>query len=285
MEPWFIYSLISILFTWLFSFSSKISVEKNHNPTLVTLYSYMVATFFWLSYFIFSWMNTVDYKLEILFWTVNWVLYFITSITRINSLKYIDTWVYFPIYKSLWPIILLVTTFLFFSESFSNKEMIWIFLWILVPLFLVWQGRKSKNLMKWFIYLIIWLLSALLAWLSGKLATMYHLNMLSYAVFSLFIWAISSYFLYKFNEKKHKSIFSISKIKRIWAITWLLNFVAFYTFMKAVEARDNIWIVYVFQSLYIVVPIILSIIIYKEHFDFKKFIAIILTVTSVFFMK
>lgn len=102
-------------------------------------------------------------------------------------------------------------------------------------------------------------------------------------IFTLFTWSVTSFITYKYI--KNDKDYSILHIKRTWIITGLLNFLTFYFFVKAVTLWDNLWVVYTIQSLYIVIPIILSIIFYKEHFDMKKLIAIILTVATVFFLK
>lgn len=284
MESWFIYTLLSVFLAGLFSFSSKISVEKKHNPWLVTFFSMSTATMCWIIYFMITKWTSSNLFLEISLWIANWLLYLITNVTRIKSLNYIDTSVYFPIYKSIWPILILLITVLIFSESFNSKESIWIILWILVPLLLISKKSNNKDIKKWLFYMIIWLLTATWAAVTVKIWTIYEANMLLYAVFSLFSGTIWSYFFIKKKNKKNIS-YSLLKIKRIWFITWVLNFFAFYFFIKAIELNGSLWLVYVFQSLYIIIPIILSIIIYKEHFDFKKFIAIILTIASIYFMK
>jgi len=284
METWFIYALLSLITAWFFSFSSKMSIEKNHNPALVTFYSMVVALFCWLVLLFFSWEKFGNIWLAGFLWTINWSLYLVTTLTRIKSLKYIDTSIYFPIYKALGPLLLIFITVWFFSETLTYTEVFWIFLWVSVPLILVWKNKKSKDTKKWIKYLIIWLITALMASVSVKISTIYDVNVFLYTIFSLIAWSVLSVIVHKF-DKKDKTDYSILHIKRIWIITWILNFTTFYCFVKAISLWNNLTVVYTIQSLYIIIPIILSIMIYKEHFDIKKFIAILLTVATIFFLK
>lgn len=284
MNEWFIYWIISIISTGFFSFSSKISVEKNHNPNLVTFYSSLIAAICSILYFIYSDWVIKNFYLEIILWITNWLFYLVTVLTRIKSLKYIDTWVYFPIYKALWPILLLIISILYLSEKFTTIQSLWILLWICVPFLLITKKSKSKNIKKWLIYLFVWLLAAIISWLSVKYASIYKVNILLVVVYSLFFQTIWAYYLLKKHSRTDQN-FSFDKIKSVWIVTWLLNFIGFYSFTSAVNLSWSIWLIYVMQSLYIIIPIILSVIMYKEHFDFKKFIAILLTITSIYFMK
>ena len=284
METWFLYWLLSVLFTGFFSFSSKISVEKNQNPDLVIFYSMASATFFWILFFLITKWVSQNLFLEFFLWASNWFLYLIATSTRMTSLKYIDTSIYFPIYKSIWPIFLIFITFLFFEETFSSKEIFWIILWIFVPLLLIWKKWKNKNMKKWLFYMFIWVITAISAGLIIKIASNKDVNILLYSIFSLWTWAVWAFLLFLKNNKKNKK-YNIVKIKRIWIFTWLLNFLWTYFFIFAVDLSNNLWLVYLLHSLYIVIPIILSVIIYKEHFNFRKLIAIFLTVISVYFLK
>lgn len=283
LELRFLYALWSMVTAWLFTFSTKIQVEKNHNPALVTFYSMIVALLCWIFLFLYKGENPWNILLCFLLWLSNGILYLITTLTRIESLKFIDTSIYFPIYKSLAPLFLVVIAILFLWEKLSIKESIWVILWIAVPLILIWKNKKSNNTKRWIKFMIIWLATAIWAAILVKIWAIYKVNMVLYTIFSLWAWSILSILLHRNNTKKH-SKYSLLHIKRTWIITWVLNFTAFYFFVKAIEIWNNLWIVYTLQSLYILVPIILSIIIYKEHFDTKKLIAIILTIATIFFL-
>lgn len=282
MEPRFIYAILSTISTWLFSFFQKISVEQNHNPALVTFYSLTLAAIFWLIYLPISGTPLWNIWLWLLLWIVNWFLYFITTITRIKSLNYIDTSIYFPIYKWLAPIFIVLIWLYYFWEILTTKEFIWVALWILVPVILIWRNKKSNNTSKWIKFLFIWLLASTIAAATIKLWTNGWVNIIVYMTVSLITGSIAAFVLHKKRNKK--TSYSIIKIKRIWILTGVFQFLWFYFLLKAIEIWNNLWVSFTMQSLYIIIPIILSIIFYREHFDKKKFIAIILTLSSIFFL-
>ena len=289
MKIWFIYSLLSALFVWFYSFSSKLSVEKNHNPSLITYYSMIVASLCAIIWLFFSDIsfNKIMY-LSILFGFFNGAFYVITTITRMESLKYIDTSIYFPIYKAILPISLIIVMVIFFWEKLTINEIIWVIFWITVPILLIWVNKKSKQISKWYYYLLIWIMWALLASISAKLSILNGVNIQVYIFISLVTWTILSYIVFYNNIKKNiinNIIYSRLDIKRTAIITWILQFLWFYFFMKALELWNNISVVYVVQSLYIIIPIMLSILFYKENFGYKKFLAVCLTILSILFLK
>ena len=187
--------------------------------------------------------------ISILFGCFNGGFYVITTITRIKSLKYINTSMYFPIYKAISPILLVFIMMLFFSETLDFGEIIWIILWVTVPLLLIWRNKKSKQIKKWYYYLIIWMLWALIASISAKMIVWYWGNIFIYMLSSLCTWALFSFITFYKNIKKN-ILHSNLHIKRITIITGVLNFTCFIFFMKAIEEWDNLWVIYMSNWLY-----------------------------------
>jgi len=58
-----------------------------------------------------------------------------------------------------------------------------------------------------------------------------------------------------------------------------------FLFIMLAFAEGTLSIVYTVQSLYILIPIILSIIIYKEHWNARKVVAIILSIAALALLK
>jgi len=284
MELWLIYTLLSAVCAWFFSFSSKISVKKEHDPLLVTFYSLIIWFFCWVIMLIFSQEQLWNIWISILLWIINWIWYLITTLTRIKSLKYMDTSVYFPIYKTFQLILAIFLLVWFFDEIITNKEMLWVVLWISIPYLLIWKNIKNKNTYKWMKYLIVWLIIWLMAWMTLKLISIYNANIFLFIIFSHLSWAMFTYIFHKL-DKKNKRNYSILHIKRTWIITWILSYLAFYFFANAVILWNNLWVIWVIQSLYIIIPIMLSVIIYKEHFDLKKALVLLLTIMTIFLLK
>jgi uncharacterized membrane protein len=285
MEDWFTYALLSGFFAWFYSFSSKISAEKDHSSFLITAYSMLSCAIVSLIAYFFTSQSFNNLGLLFLISVINGLFYFIAIILRIESLKNITSIVYFPIYKMLWPILMLVIWILFFSEKFNYFELFWVFIWITVPLLLIWEknNKLQKNLTKWISLLVISTLFATLSSATWKIIMVNNLNILLFIFITSISWSIFSYYLYIRNHKKKNKEYWINKLKRIGILSGIILFLSIYFFTKS--TIWNLWIVYTINSFSILIPIILSIIIYKEHFDFKKAIAIVLTLLSLFFLK
>jgi len=285
METWFIHALLSGIFAWFYSFSSKISAEKNHSSFLVTTYSMLSCATISLIVYLLTYSTETNFMLLFLVSVINGLFYFIAIILRIESLKNITSIMYFPIYKMLWPVLILIIWILFFSEKLTYFELFWIFLWITVPLLLIWKDDKKKqnNLTKGLILLVISTLFAVLSSASWKIIMINNMNIYLFMFLTSITWTITSYYLYRRNHKNIDREFWINKLKRTWILSGVILFFSIYFFTSS--TIWNLWVVYTINSFSILIPIILSIIIYKEHFDFKKSIAIVLTLLSLLFLK
>jgi multidrug transporter EmrE-like cation transporter len=60
---------------------------------------------------------------------------------------------------------------------------------------------------------------------------------------------------------------------------WVFHYTSFYCFTRALEG--NLAVVFTINSFAILIPIILSIIFYKDHFNFKKAFVIALSIVSI----
>jgi uncharacterized membrane protein len=84
---------------------------------------------------------------------------------------------------------------------------------------------------------------------------------------------------YKFFDKKHKKNYSKKWIYTFWIILWVFQYLWFYTFTHAMGG--NLSIVITINSFSILIPIILSVIFYKEEMTIKKWLVIWLSILSV----
>ncbi len=99
-----------------------------------------------------------------------------------------------------------------------------------------------------------------------------------YFFISGILWTLFSILVYFLDKKKNINyntentiIFSI--------IVWIFNFISFSLFVRALEW--NLAVVFTINSFSILIPIILSIIFFKEHFSLKKAFVIGLSIISI----
>ena len=237
-------------------------------------------------YLFFTDINWNNLELLLLISSVQVIFYFFSTITRMESMKNIDSVLFFPIFKTISPILVTVSGLIIFQESLVLKEIIWIIVWITVPLLLISTHEKKRqiNLKRWLIFLVYSSLLVLVSTLMIKQASELQLDLPLFVFVSSIAGAITSWLSYKWFAKQHKKKWIDKKYstKNIYTFAWILGFfnvVSFYTFTRALEG--NLAIAFTINSFSILIPIILSIIFYKDHFDLKKWFVIALSIISI----
>ncbi len=294
MEPWFIYTLLSVLFSGAYTFSQKVATERGYPSTLSNVFSAFVAAlsaiFITTVFYDFS----GNLKLGIIVASIPGILYMLVAFFRLNSHKYIDSAILFPLYKTFGPIFVLLIGVLVFGERFNFVEWIGIFLSILVPLMLLNKSEEVRQKNLWRGVLLV-LLSAFLAAIAAavnRAGMNIFANVQAFVVFVYIFSASSAVFMYVLDLKKSSknAIQSTHKLLNIDVvilsiISGVSQFAGFIFMMLAFKAGGPLAIVYTVNSFYILIPIVLSIIIYKEHWNARKAFAIALSVAALWFLR
>ncbi|GAX61276.1 permease of the drug/metabolite transporter DMT superfamily [Candidatus Scalindua japonica] len=293
MDLWFIYAISSAVFSGLHTFIQKIAVERGHSTLLVNMWSTVVSSVlaFTVSWIFFSFDGL--WKIGLFLGFINGLTHIIGSIFRMDALKYIDTAIMFPLYKTAGPIFTLVIGIIIFAEKFTVAEWVGITLGITVPLLLLHKSEKlrQKYLWKGVVFLLIAsFFTAVAAGISkygtGIFETVFLFVAVSHTFGSISGWGI--YELQKSNTHRNGKLFKYRHIdKDMLSISFLAGITQFAGFsaMMLAFVGGSLGIVYAIQSLYILIPIILSIIIYKEHWNMRKIIAIILSIVALAFLR
>lgn len=287
METWLIFAILSALTAGVYNFSFKISSEISYNSSLISIYSYIFVTIFSLIYLIVEWIIKGFlfenlFLLIILAW-LNALFFFFSILSRIDALRNVHTVIFFPIYKTIWPILITFISLFFFKETLELKEIIWIIIGITIPLLLITKAewKIQNNLKKW-IFLII--LTSIFTAISSSFAKGWMSAWFDPILFSLATWIwwfIFSLSTYNLTKNRDKKIYKKEWLIRFSILSWFLHFVSVVTFFYALHW--NFAIVFTVNSFSILVPIILSVIFYKEHFSLKKAIVILLSIISILF--
>ena len=287
MEFWILYALLSAILVGLANFGVKIIVEKKYDINLFYLYANAI------SFLLFSWILLFQWKLYevisnastflIILTTINISFLSLSIITRWISLRNIDTVIFYPIYKTISPIIITLISLFLFQESLNPREALGIWVWVFVPLLLITrtENKIQKNLSKWLIFIAITAGISVIASSMPKIAHVYNLDIDTFLLYGFLIGTILSQAIL-FFQKQQDNTNSEEKRKAplyFWCILWLLHFGGMYFFIHAMVW--NLAIVFTLQSFSILIPIILSIIFYWEHFNLKKGIVIALSIVSI----
>jgi drug/metabolite transporter (DMT)-like permease len=284
METWMVFAIASIFTIWFYNFTLKIAAEKNYNVSIINIYSYLIWILFLWTYLLFE-PGSIDYSVIYtmsIFAFLNWLLFILWVFSRIESMKNIDTVIFFPLYKTVWPILVTGVSLFFFKETLQLKEIIGIIIWISVPLLLITssENKKQKNLCLWIILVLITaILSTIGSWIS-KEVMLREYNIVFYVFMISIFWLLSSIFSYYYLNQKNKK-YNHKWIWKFSLISWILHTASFFTFMLAL--KWNLAIVFTISSFSIIIPIILSIIFYNDHFNMKKWFVIALSIISILF--
>jgi len=285
MESWFIYAIITSLCVGLYWFAQKIKAEHpEESDTGFIFYTYLTFFATWLlgstlysrSQDIFD-IQVIAYSFGIMF------LYTIIVKTRLLSLRYVSSSTYFINYRILSSLWLLIIWIIIFSETITMREIIWILVGFIVFYLLIekkTEWESSRDVKKGFLYLFIWSLCiAALQSLSKDFAISW------YDVYALVLYSWIFGMIFAILLKWKESLLDVVKIRDykygafligawvIFSIASVTNNLAFIT--------GDLAIVYKIISYSLFIPIILSIIVYKEQVTPKKLLAFTLTLISI----
>lgn len=285
MEPWILLALASAIFSWFANFTVKMIIERGYNSYLYPIWTNLVGFIAFLGVMAYN-GNIQNISIEILLFIA--FLSFInislltTSIgTRVVSLHNIDTVIFYPLYKSFGPIIVTVFSLFYFKEILSPREIVGIAVGISVPLLLITrtENRIQKNLFLWVLFVVMTaLLTAVSASVPKVIQTKW-LDMDTFLFLAFSIGVIFSSSIYWMNRKKIQQKSYKKAPIYFWIISGIFHLASFYTFSYALTG--NLAVVFTINSFSILIPIILSIIFYGEHFSLKKGIVIALSIVSV----
>lgn len=287
VETYIFWAIISAICGGLYAFTHKMIVERNYDINLSNIYVFIVSTFFAFFYCLYAWgfRVTQEVLLFTTFYTIiNVVFYYISLVTCIKSLENIDSVVFFPLYKTFWPILVTCISILYFWELLSGTDILWIAIGITIPLLLISrnENRIQKNLFLGIVFVVI---TSCVTAISSSAIKMMDSAQWNQDLF-LFLWSfwgiLMSLCFYIFHSKKsqHKK-YKKEGIIPFSLFAGVLNFLTFYAFIQAVSW--NFAIAFTINSFSILIPVILSIIFYNEHFNVKKGVVIVLSIISILF--
>jgi multidrug transporter EmrE-like cation transporter len=203
-----------------------------------------------------------------------------------ESLKDIDSIIFFPIYKVVGSVFILLFSIFYFQEEIEFLEVIGIIVGLFIPLLLITkqESKKQVNLIRGLLFLLYTVFLGIISTLFMKEANVRNLNidlLVLMNVFSAFSISTIILFYKKFFVKKKTDVVNkkgILKFSFISAVFFAITSISLHK-----SFSGNLAIVYTINSFSILIPIVLSIIFYKDHFNFRKIVVIALSIVSVLF--
>ncbi|HEY4517169.1 MAG TPA: EamA family transporter [Candidatus Paceibacterota bacterium] len=202
---------------------------------------------------------------------------------RIESLKHIESVIYFPLNKLLGPLVVVVAAVVWFGDALTLREYIGIALSLTVPLFLISAGEhhRQKNLRFGLVLMVQSTILTSVSVLFSKEA----LVRTSDVLFIIGAAQLAGTLCSMAILSKQKGVRTmVSHIDRrdisLGLITGILAFASTYTLFEALST-GLVSIVYVIQAHYILIPIVLAVWWYKEHMNIRKGIAIVVSLLAI----
>lgn len=280
LSYWFTSALLTCLSVGLVGFINKVIVEKKYDQKLSAVSFYLAQVIIYIIAFIY--IGNYEISLIIIFFGVLWgILDYFYLRTRFISLQGISSYLFFINSRLFSSLALLLLGVVIFGDNISLYEYMGFFIGFIV-FGLLFEKEKVKNIdyKKGLTFLGIGIILLILVHSGIKyvstILTNIYLLFLSYAFTALII----SIFV---NRKDiNMQIKDFSNIIYLNIIHAFLFFFYIYFLFNTYNLAD-LGIAYKIQSYSIFIPIILSIIVYKEKVTYKKMIAFILTMISLWF--
>lgn len=285
MENWIILALFSWILAGIYSFCLKIVAERWYDTYIVTFYDYLIGA--WISWlYLIYYLSYTDITLShflfnLMLAFINVTFFSLSIISRVEAMRNIDSVIFFPLYKTFWPILVTITSVFLFKEVLNLKEFLGIICGILVPLMLITktENRIQKNLLLWVILVIATSILTTISSIGIKELMVRNLSVELFVFLSFAMGTILSLIWYEIHKRKSKKRYQTQWIFKFGIWVSLIHLTSFIIFVLALEG--NLAIVFTINSFSILVPIILSIIFYGEHFNLKKWIVIALSIVSI----
>ena len=290
MELWLFFALVSAVAAGLLAFAQKVSAVRRYNSSLFNGYSAGIASIIGLFVAgIYEGFDAITWPLVVVA-LLSGIASLLSTNLRVDSLKHIDTTISLPIHKFISPLFVLIFGIILFNEHLTTLEWFGIITGMFVPLLLINKTEKTRqnNLYKGLILVIVSGLLSAIAFVINKYGSELFTSIILFVAITQGFMALSGAFMYKNRRPNeidnHVHIYNYKLLKlAFWGGT--AQFISFASIMLALIYGGALAVVYTIQSLYIVIPIVLSIIFFREHWDAKKVFVIGLSLVAIGLMQ
>jgi drug/metabolite transporter (DMT)-like permease len=291
MELWFWVVILSAVFAGVSNFYFKQAAARGYSAELFSFYGGIFSVLGIGALVLVFDSPLIGFGVFSLFAFLAGVIAGLTNIFKILALRFIDSTVYFPLYKLLAPAIAIIVGVTYFGERFTLLEWFGMALGLLVPLILITpsENKRQNNLLLGLILIALTAATSASSAVLNKLATDAALPLLTVLMFTSFGVVVGSGFatikkwgVIKFIEQIKENTSSglvFSAVLRAFLISLSLAG-TLYAFANG----GTLAVVQTIHSMYILIPIVLAIIFYNEHWNWQKVLAIVLSVVSLAFL-
>ncbi len=277
----FFWAIVAMLLAGLHIFMNKVVAHEQRDVAVNGLFSYGVPAFFGGVMLLWSGIPS-DWLWIAIIAAIAGSSHAIGSMFRINALKYIDTAVFFPIYKIVQPTVIIAAGVLWFHEVLSPAQWIGILCGMSVPLLLInsTENKRQRDLKMGLTLLAVTVCFTALGIALSKIGAESE-NLVFFLFASQLVGALISIpLILKNTEHIKKVLHPKGRDVFLGVITGLFQFASFYALLLAFST-GYLSIVFTIHAHYILIPIFLSVWFYGEHMDLRKFAAVVLSVIAI----
>jgi len=285
MASWYILSVISLFLLGTQRFLYKVSAERKCNTAWTTFAFMATVTVLSATLFLVSNESVANLTFLLCIALVNGSAFVLGTVTHIEALKHVPASVAYPIIR-LNAVVVIIFSILFFKDRLTLYQAIGIIL-ALTAIFILSRHTEDenpspKNTRRGFILVAIALLSGAVASISSKFAALYT-NKMAFIAVSYLLGTLFSFGLMKRQEPEEANP-NYKDALLIGCIMGLINFVGFYSFLKALSLGPLSIIVSI-VGLHFVIAILLAALIYRETLTPSRVFGILLTIIAVIFLR
>jgi|SRR3989344_5082700 len=275
-----LWTLAGTLFAGLALFTQKIAAEEGRSSAFYGVLSYGTAGALGLALLVFLPDFPENWPTLALFGLASGGIHGLANFTRIESLKYIDSVIFFPLSKMFGPLLVVGGAVLLFAENLSPLQYIGIVLSITVPLLLLTSAEhhRQKNLPAGLKLLFISTLFSTAAVLIAKQGLLYSSSVVLILSTSQIAGTIASAAILMRQHGAGRAMFSHANRRdvQLGAVSGVIAFISSYCLFEAISS-GYVSLVYVIQAHYILIPIVLSVWWYRDHINMRKLAAVVIS--------
>ncbi len=279
MDAAFLWALFATVAAGVQVFSQKVVAHEGRDSALNGIFGYGISAMLAALVFVCIYATPPMWQTIASIAVLAGLVHGAGSYLRIESLKHIDTVIYFPLNKVLGPILVVTLGVWWFGDDLNLQQYIGIALSLAVPLLLVSSAEKHRqnNLALGLVLLVVSTVLTALTSPLQKAAMNIDTTLFFTMMVSQFAGTVISLGLYVRSKRLEGKYFSLHKRDiELGFFNGVLQFISFFAFLKAISL-GLVSIVYVIHAHYILIPIVLSVWWYKDHINARKLFAIVVS--------
>lgn len=282
LHSWQALAVTSTFIYGVMNFLYKVAAEHKCSSFYIMSFSGLTVSILSLSAIIINKSAFIPLKWILAFAVMNALFFALSSICKIEALKYIPANLTFPVVK-LNSIFAVLIAIIIFGERPDIFKISGIILGLLVIAILTaekWEPKDKLNMQKGFMFSLIAASATALSMTIGKVASQ-SVPKINYIFISYTMVAIYSYFGSSVIRKKDNTSHELNRETIILGvIIGTLNLAGYFLVLKSLSIGPMSGVQPIF-AMSIIIPISLSRLIYKEKFTKLRIFAVILSLASI----